>query len=164
MAKTTRTLSGASQDAYFRRVLKVCPALSAAERDEVVRRLRLEVAQVRLRLHAKAERKAEPAAPPVQIPQVTTAKVEEAASPPLAPTQRIPFDPFSPNVIVVLRKSGRDAAIAALGGIESLDDLSLLAREQRLAIPANLASPAEARAAIVTAAEQRVANRMAAAT
>ena len=67
-------------------------------------------------------------------------------------------------MIVVLRKSGRDAAIAALGAIENLDDLRLLAREQRLAIAAGLESAAELRAGIVTAAERRVASRMAAAT
>jgi hypothetical protein len=48
--------------------------------------------------------------------------------------------------------------------IESLDDLRLLAREQRLAVGAGLSSAAELRAAIVTAAERRIANRMAAAS
>src|SRR6476661_7048853 len=72
-----------------------------------------------------------------------------------------PFDPFSPNVIVVVRKSGRDAALAALGTIESAEQLRLLAREQRLAVPVDLASPVELRTAIVTAAERRIANRMA---
>ena len=74
------------------------------------------------------------------------------------------FDPFSPNVIVVFRKSGRDAALAALAGIDSADQLRLLAREQRLVVPADVSSTQELRAAIVTAAERRIANRMAAAS
>ena len=75
-----------------------------------------------------------------------------------------PFDPFSPNIVVVVRKSGRAAALAALDAIDSLDNLRLLAREQRLSVSADLASAAELRAAIVTAAERRIANRMAAAS
>ena len=66
-------------------------------------------------------------------------------------------------MIVVVRKSGRDAALAALKDIDSLEHLRLLAREQRLAVPAELSSAAELRAAIVTAAERRIANRVAAA-
>jgi hypothetical protein len=159
MTKTTRTLSGASQDAYFRRVLKTCSGLSAEERDQLVRGLRREVAQVRLRLHAKTVRETEPVASdgPVGVAAHAPARPQPAAQP-------IPFDPFSPNVIVVLRKSGRDAAIAALGAIESPDDLRRLAREQRLTVAAGLESASELRAAIVAAAERRVANRMAAAT
>jgi hypothetical protein len=74
------------------------------------------------------------------------------------------FDPYSPNVIVVIRKSGREAALAALAAIDSADHLRLLAREQRLALSADVRSAQELRAAIVTAAERRIANRMAAAS
>src|SRR6187397_2958247 len=120
MGKKTKALSGASQDAYFRRVLKAHPNLTAEERDRLVQRLRQEIAQLRLRTHARID--AEAPVPPT------------AASAP--PPAKAPFDPFSPNVIVVVRKSGRDAALAALGPIDSVDDLRLLAREQRLAVPA----------------------------
>ena len=150
MGKKTKALSGASQDAYFRRVLKAHPNLPAEDRDLLVSRLRQEIAQLRLRTHARADMQGP--APPAPTPTPSPA--------PAAP----PFDPFSPNVIVVVRKSGRDAALAALEAIDSLDDLRLLAREQRLAVPADLSSAAELRAAIVTAAERRIANRMAAAS
>ena len=63
-----------------------------------------------------------------------------------------------------MRKSGRDAALAALDAIDSPDNLRLLAREQRLTVGADAVSAAELRAAIVTAAERRIANRMAAAS
>jgi hypothetical protein len=148
MAKKTKALSGASQDAYFRRVLKAHPNLPAEDRDLLVGRLRQEIAQLRLRTHARAGTEA-PRPPDL------------APSPPPAAS---PFDPFSPNVIVVVRKSGRDAALSALGAIENLDHLRLLAREQRLAVPAELSSALELRSAIVAAAERRIANRMAAAS
>ncbi len=153
MQKKTKALSGASQDAYFRRILKAYPNLSADERDRLVQRLRGEIAQLRLRRTARAE--IETSVPPASAPL-----------PPASPRPAIvapPFDPFCPNVIVVVRTLGREAALAALAAIDSLDDLRLLAREQRLAVAAELSSATDLRAAIVAAAERRIANRMAAA-
>jgi hypothetical protein len=188
MRKKTKALSGASQDAYFRRVLKAHPALSAEERDKLVGRLRAEIAQLRVRVAPYGEGNIAPrpaqeakgamvlaasnlgsttpvaqvlatrapaASPPAEPPPATTV-------PPASPVAA--FDPFTPNVIVVVRKSGRAAALAALNAIASLDDLRLLAREQRLSIASGLQEPTEVRAAIVAAAERRIANRMAAAS
>jgi len=174
MRKKTRALSGASQDAYFRRVLKAHPDLSAEERDRLLRKLRQEVAQLRVRLEPRrdveppsAALAASPAATmrrarssPSADPPAPAARPEPPPAPPVAP----PFDPFSPNIVVVVRKAGRDAALAALGAIDSLDNLRLLAREQRLTVGADLSSTAELRSAIVAAAERRIANRMAAAS
>jgi hypothetical protein len=107
---------------------------------------------------------------PVVAGEALPAAEPEAAPPPVAtkkaarkPNAAPPFDPFSPNVIVVVRKSGRDAALEALGAIDNVDNLRLLAREQRLSIGTDLETIADVRAAIVTAAERRIANRMAAA-
>jgi hypothetical protein len=144
MGKKTKALSGASQDAYFRRVLKTHVELRGEDRDRLVGKLREDIAQVRLRTHARADAKT-PSTPPLPGP-----------SP--------PFDPFSPNVIVVVRTSGREAAVAALGAIDSVDNLRLLAREQRLTVSPDLSSIEDLRAAIVAAAERRVANRLAAAS
>lgn len=189
MRKKTKALSGASQDAYFRRVLKANAGLSTEERDQLVRRLRREVAQLRVRVEPRRESNpppvvvaavdstaitpqppaaiaAEPPAihaePPAPIPEVPVAVASVAESP--AARAPEPFDPFSPNIVVVVRKFGRAAALAALDAVDSLDNLRLLAREQRLSVSADLASAAEVRAAIVTAAERRIANRMAAAS
>lgn len=178
MRKKTKALSGASQDAYFRRVLKANPNLSADERDQLVQRLRQEVAQLRVRIEPRRERDpplvvialAEPvvpatARPPPAIADEVRAQHSEPPLPICGPVAAAePFDPFSPNIVVVVRKSGRAAALAALDAIDSLDNLRLLAREQRLSVGADLASAAEVRAAIVTAAERRIANRMAAAS
>ena len=172
MRKKTKALSGASQDAYFRRVLKAHPDLSVEERDRLLQRLRQEVAQLRVRVQPRRE-------PETELPAVS-AEVQQAAVPepgPPAPDLAIPaivpdppvvsappFDPFSPNIVVVVRKSGRNAALAALDAIDSADNLRLLAREQRLTVGADASSAEELRAAIVTAAERRIANRMAAAS
>src|SRR5262245_3037949 len=164
-------LSGASQHAYFRRLLKVYPSLSAAERDRLLDRLRREIAQLRLR--PKADRQpavvppAAPATPRRQTPE-KRARSKPAAA--LATTEPVraaptpPFDPFSPNIVVVIRQAGRAAALAALATIDSEKHLRLLAHEQRLSVNGRLASLAELRAAIVAAAERRIANRLAAAS
>jgi len=177
MRKKTKALSGASQDAYFRRLLKANPSLSAEERDQLVRRLRQEVAQLRVRMEPRQQSDppvvsvpAESVAavapqPSADIPVEQPATRAELPPPILEPGLAAePFDPFSPNIVVVVRKSGRAAALAALDAVDSLDNLRLLAREQRLSVSADLASVAEVRAAIVTAAERRIANRMAAAS
>lgn len=173
MRKKTKALSGASQDAYFRRVLKANPNLSAGERDHLVRKLRQEVAQLRVRIEPRQGGDPPPvvAAPAEPVASVTARQPPPAiAAEPRAPPvpdpvpAAAPFDPFSPNIVVVVRKSGRAAALAALDAIDSLDNLRLLAREQRLSVSADLLSAAEVRTAIVTAAERRIANRMAAAS
>ena len=180
MPRKTRALSGAAQDAYFRRVLKTYASLSTEERDTLVRRLRGEIAQLRLRVIATGapatdapdtshatqrvsaqNEKADQAEPP---PQTEPSGAEPEPLAPPADRAAPPFDPYSPNVIVVLRKAGREAALRALTAIDSPDDLRLLAREQRLGVSAELSSAAELRAAIVAAAERRVANRLAAAS
>jgi len=144
MGKKTKALSGASQDAYFRRVLKTQLELKVEDRDRLVSKLREDIAQLRLRKHGSADSKPLPKA------------AATAALPP-------PFDPFSPNVVVVVRTSGRDAALAALGRIDNAEHLRLLAREQRLTVSSDSSSVEDLRAAIVTAAERRIANRFAAA-
>ncbi len=165
MRKKTRALSGASQEAYFRRVLKAHSGLSPADRDILLRKLRGEVAQLRVRLEPRGD-----AEVPIVAGAAAQAAVPEVAPPPAVtkkaarkPSAAPPFDPFSPNVIVVIRKSGRDAALEALGAIDSVDNLRLLAREQRLSIGPDVERLSDVRAAIVTAAERRIANRMAAA-
>jgi len=167
MRKKTKALSGAAQDAYFRRVLKANPNLSADERDQLVRKLRQEVAQLRVRMEPRAAEA--PAGAAETCPAASPKGQPPSRADPPPPAAHVtpaalPFDPFSPNIIVVLRKAGRDAALAALNTIDSTDNLRLLAREQRLTVGAHVSSATDLRNAIVTAAERRIANRMAAAS
>lgn len=159
MRKKTKALSGASKDAYLRRVLGAYPELAPDTRKRLLARLREDITQLRVRLASSGG------------DQDRNAAVESAAATPVVPAGvtpaaggAAPFDPFTPNVIVVLRRSGRDAALQALEAIDNPDDLRLLAREQRLTVAAGVTSAAELRVAIVAAAERRVANRLAAAS
>ena len=159
MKKETKFLSGASQDAYFRRVLKADPNLTTEGRERIVRHLRDEIAQVRLRVNARRDIAASTYVPFETAPRPTEAKLPRASA-----NGEQSFDPYSPNVVVVVRKFGSETAIAALGAIESIENLRHLAREQRLNVEGAVLSAAEIRIAIVRAAERRIANRMAAAS
>lgn len=179
MTRKTKALSGASQDAYFRRVLKTYLDLPEDARERIVRQLRTEIAQLRVRTNAReAAAEAHEAAsgtpsPPDAQPDISTlaespapAQSEPASSPPAPielPHTAAPFDPFAINVIVVLRTAGKDAALEALNAVADTENLRLLAREQRLSVDEDLATPEALSAAIVAAAERRIANRRAAA-
>lgn len=171
MTRKTKALSGASQDAYFRRVLKTYPNIPDEARERIVHRLRKEIAQLRIRPSAREEAEAATAvadAATVREPMAAAAdrpalEVTDAGDGTVADTAIPPFDPFALNVIVTLRTSGKDAALEALNAIGDADNLKLLAREQRLSIGEDLGTPAELSAAIIDAAERRLANRRAAA-
>jgi hypothetical protein len=125
--KETKSLSGASQDAYFTRVLKADPNLTTEGRERIVRHLREEIAQVRLRVNAPRD-----IAASTYVPLETAPRSVEANSQRASANAEQPFDPYTPNVVVVVRKFGSETAIAALGAIDSIEDLRYLAREQRL--------------------------------
>ena len=171
MTRRTRALSGASQDAYFRRLFRSHSSLTPEERDKIVQLLRREIAQLRLRRQqregeAEAVGEATPTRP---APVAGTSPTRPADVQPAPIAARIepvavPFDPFSINVVVLLRTGRHERLLGALEDIDSADNLRLLAREQRLSVGGDMTSPAQLRAAIVQAAERRVANRIAAAS
>lgn len=144
MARTVKSLTGAEKDAYLRRVAEAESA--GAPADAVASRLAVEVTRVWVRENALA-------------PETPGADVQPESEPPAASD----FDPFTPNVVVVLRRGGKDQALTALQPIAP-ENLKLLAREQQLGIDPELTEAAEIRAAIVAAAERRIANRRAAAS
>jgi len=75
-----------------------------------------------------------------------------------------PFDPYAFSAVVVLSKMGHEALLARLGTIRSAKNLRLLAEAQHIAIDPELTRLAELRLAIVRGAEQRIADRRAAAS
>ena len=103
----------------------------------------------------------DPAAQPTSL-----AAAEDEPGPAAATTTppATPFDPYAFSAVVVLTKSGRDGLLKRLAAIDRPDHLRALAEAQRLAVDPALASPADLRAAIVAAAERRIANRRAAAS
>jgi hypothetical protein len=74
------------------------------------------------------------------------------------------FDPFAFSLPVVLAKTGRDGLMKRLADIKSAENLKTLAEAQHLAIPPSLKKADDLRKAIVTATEQRLADRKAAAS
>jgi len=163
MARTKRFLNGAAKDAFLRQVLAAEPGLDEATRERLALALQSSIALISLRHRSNSE-------PSVGTSDNAAATHEPDAqnaagnTPPTTATECEPFDPYSPNVIVVFRTLGRDAALAELHAIEDVECLRLLAREQRLGIASDLADAADIRHAIVAAAERRIANRRAAAS
>lgn len=141
MTKPTRPLTGFAKDAWLRRQVAL-----GGSGEEIARRLQSEIASLKPRTPEAAGDRPDAA--------------DETASDAAAPA----FDPFTPNVVVIVRTRGSAAAVAALQDIVSPDHLRLLAREQRLSIAEDVADPPALRAAIVAAAERRIANRRAAAS
>jgi hypothetical protein len=74
------------------------------------------------------------------------------------------FDPYAFSAVVVLSKMGHEALLARLGTIKSAKNLRLLAEAQHIAVDPKLKKAGELRLAIVRGAEQRIADRRAAAS
>lgn len=155
MSKSTRAISGNAKNTFLDGIVRSALGDDHEARERLLAELTAAVASLRIRVEAEKGR--------------TTTKTVTLKAPPSAafddahPTvDDDEFDPYTPNVIVVVRTKGRDAALAALASITNERHIRLLAHEQQLAVPDGGASLSELRAAIVAAAERRVANRMAA--
>lgn len=74
------------------------------------------------------------------------------------------FDPYSFSATVVLAKTGRDGLMKRLSEIKSADQLKAFAEAQHLGLDRKLSKPEDLRKALLIAAEQRLADRKAAAS
>jgi hypothetical protein len=74
------------------------------------------------------------------------------------------FNPYLFSVIVVLAKFGRDGLMKRLHEIKSVENLRAFAEAQHVPVEARLKRAEDIRKAIATAAEQRLADRKAAAS
>lgn len=74
------------------------------------------------------------------------------------------FDPFAFSIVAVLSRKGRDALLARLTEIQSLDDLRQLAEAQHIAVDHGVQDVEDLRQAILKGAERRIAARRAAAS
>lgn len=91
-----------------------------------------------------------------------------AVDPPIAkpaePAEVAPaFDPYEIGAVVTLHRHGAGVLMERLASISRLEDLRMLASAQNLAVGAGWSTADELRAAIVACAEQRLAERRAAA-
>ena len=149
-----------AKDAYFARLIASLDGLDDDIRVRLAERLSDEIALVSLRRRAR---------PPITAAATVNSVVPQAAAAPALPDEPTgpttsDFDPYSPNVVVVIRTRGREAVLEELHSIGDIDCLRLLAREQQLGVAPDLDDPADVRLAIVAAAERRIANRRAAAS
>ncbi len=147
MAKSTKSLSGAAKDAYLERAIAAQSETRTGKR--ISSKLKGEVTRVWVKVEALD-----------QVARDIPSDVET----PDAEAQADDFNPYEPNVIVVLRTAGRDRLLSALRDISTVDRLRRLAQEQQLGVEADVADPEALRLAIIAAAERRVANRRAAAS
>lgn len=163
MARSKRFLTGAAKNAFLRQLLAAEAGLDEATRERLAQTLQSGIALISRRY----------AVAPAQPPEAEAADVTDSMSAHAelaaegiepAASDAEPFDPYSPNVIVVFRTRGRDAALEELHSIDDVECLRLLAREQQLGIASDLADATAIRQAIVAAAERRIANRRAAAS
>lgn len=78
------------------------------------------------------------------------------------PGGKAPFDPYCFGAVATLEREGRDALLARLDAISSIENLMALAEAQHLVIDTQLQDADAVREAIVSAAVERIAGRKAA--
>ncbi len=154
MSKSTRTISGAAKNTFLDGIVRSALGEDHDARERLLAELTAAVASLRIRIEAEKGR---------SRTKTVTLKAPSGPAPfEASSVDDDGFDPYTPNVIVVVRTNGRDAALAALALITDERHLRLLAHEQQLGIPDGPLTLTDIRLAIVAAAERRVANRLAA--
>ncbi len=91
------------------------------------------------------------------------AETRQPAAAPITASQP-EFDPFAIGAVVTLQRLGADGLMDRLGAIGSVENLRCLAVAQNLSLRTDWSTAEELRLAIVRGAEQRLAERRAAAS
>lgn len=156
--------------AFYRGVLRSGGAVEPAQLDIVANDLARRTSQIWLWDAALAGEMAAVEAPkPAEDPVPAPVLAPVTVAPPTASAEQVPpaapeFDPFAFSAVVVLTRQGKAALLARLTSIESVANLLQLADAQHLAVDRSLTEPARLREAILKGAEQRIADRRAAAS
>jgi hypothetical protein len=156
MSKSTRSISGAAKNTFLDGIVRSALGEDHAAREKLLEELTAAVTSLRIRVEAERGRKTTRTVT-LPLPAQANRPAQGASSEP-----DDDFDPYTPNVIVVVRTRGRDAALAALAAVTNERQLRLLAHEQQLGVPEGQMPLADLRQAIVASAERRIANRIAA--
>ena len=85
-------------------------------------------------------------------------------SPPAEPEPEPAFDPFTFSAVVVLSRQGKSGLLKRLSAIDDIAHLKQLAEAQHIAFDRSLTDSEALREAILKGAEQRIADRRAAAS
>lgn len=153
----------AEKEAFYRGLLRTARALDAGALDakaaDLARRTRrIWLADASLRAEIAAARD-EPARG-----SASRSGGAPAALAPLPAEEAPAFDPFAFSAVVVMSRQGRAGLMQKLGEITDPDQLKQIADAQHLAIDRSLTGLDALREAIVKGAEQRIADRRAAAS
>jgi hypothetical protein len=98
-----------------------------------------------------------------RLPEASqAARAEDVAAPTIV--GKPPFNPYAFSALVVLARSGREGLARRLADIKEIANLKLFAEAQHLAVDPKIRKADDIRKAIVTATEQRLADRKAAAS
>jgi hypothetical protein len=161
MTKAAQLWDVDKKRAFFRAYIRRETSLDAAAAEKLAEALTKAVNMMRVFEMPSLESAAPP--PTVTVAATTKGKgkpapVESAAAAPPA------FDPYAFSAMVALARTGKDGLLKRLSEIKSAENLKAFAEAQHLGINAALKKPDELRKAIVAAAEQRLADRKAAAS
>jgi hypothetical protein len=96
------------------------------------------------------------------LAELKSAEVAAAAAAPEPIVEM--FDPYAFGAVVVLERLGPAALLNRLDGIDDVGHLRQLAEAQHLSVDPNLSHALELRSAILRGAEERIAERRAAAS
>lgn len=156
--------------AFFRSILAADPGVDADTADRLSERLTKRVARMLVWDASGAD---EPAATgaataPQDRPEAEASPAQaQAPASAAAPTSKQApeaFDPFAFSIVVVLKRQGRAALMKRLDAITDAAHLHQMAVAQHIGIDKSITAPTKLREAIVAGAEQRLADRRAAAS
>ncbi|MBA4173287.1 MAG: hypothetical protein C0511_11735 [Hyphomicrobium sp.] len=169
MTRPTQISERQKIKAFFRDLLRGEAGVSAAQAETLAERCARRVKRVVVWDLDLASASTRADTEPVLSPPPTASKPSPTArgttpAQPQAVEQSTAFDPYAFSAVVVLTKTGKDGLLKRLSAIDRAEHLKKLADAQHLAIDRTLDSPDALRHAIIKAAEQRIADRRAAAS
>lgn len=177
MTKGVQLWPGDSMRAFYRRHIARETALDKASADQLVEALTKATNRM---LVWEMPDEPKPAAPaPAAAPAAKTpakggaekgktadgkapSKPQTVPAPVTEPDK--PFDPYAFSAMVILAKHGKDALAKRLAEIKSIENLKKFADAQHLGLDRSLTKIEDVRKALLAAAEQRLADRRAAAS
>ena len=175
MTKGVQLWPGDSMRAFYRRHIARETALDAAGTERLVEALTKATNRMLVwQMPGEAEPESQAAPAPAaaaksadkKSAEAKPAKADAATQPAAAApveTEK-PFDPYAFSAMSVLVKQGKDALAKRLADIKSVEHLKQLADAQHLGINRSLSKIEDVRKAVLTATEQRLADRRAAAS
>ncbi len=159
MVRHTKPLSGGAKDKFLRGLVDAVDGVPDGARRALTRDLTQGITEVRVRREAYERVRDQPDRPSELLANAAPTTVPTPAAP-----AKTAFDPFAFSVVAVLTKKGKAALMDELDKVADVEDLRRIGEAQHLALDPALTTAVDIRAAIVSGAEQRIAERKAAAS